>query len=586
MEAVAAVMASEGVDTVFGVAGAALLPLHAALHRSGAVRIVTLRHPESSTHAADGWARATGEVGVSIGTSGLAGSNMLAALSAAFADSVPLVCVAGQARTPPRPGMAAPDVRVGLSGNPGGSSGALPAGVAQMPIDLVEAAKPVTKAVVRLHEPAQAPWVFREAFRTARSGRPGPVLVAVPVEVQRGTCVYDPALDAPLPVDVPAPRPHPVNAAVQLLLEAQRPLILAGAGVVDGDATDELRQLAEYLQVPVQVTLLGKGAFPEDHPLFAGIAGRLPQTRLGNEAFRECDLVLAVGARFGDSRTGGLETYRQGRTFIHVDVEPTQIGRVFEPDLGIVGHPRPTLAALAGHARRSSPQHAPGRWVERVAHLRAVHLGRAEDGPAGPAHVFREIDEAFGRDATFVTALGPYRIWAGQVRAAVHRPRRHLVCGQAGLLGWELPGALGAKCALRDAPVVAVLGTRSFRSVMADVPVAVHHRLPVVIVVLDDAYLEQNRPARPAASDPADVGLPSCEGPVDHVTLMAAFGCAARRVQRVDAIAGALRWAAVEAEAAQLPVLVEIAVAPDPATATGRAPADEPGPAPDLVPAD
>jgi tartronate-semialdehyde synthase len=588
MEAVAAVMASEGVDTVFGVPGAALLPLYAALRKSGTIKIITVRHPEGGTHAADGWARATGRVGVSIGTSDLAGSNMLAALSAAFADSVPLVCIAGQARTPARPGAEA------STDLPPVPSAGLPAGVSALPVDLVEAAKPVTKAVVQLDEPAQAPWVFREAFRTARSGRPGPVLVAVPVEVQRGTCVYDPRGDAPLPVEVPAPRPHPVNAAVQLLLEAQRPIILAGAGVVDGNATDELRQLAEYLQVPVQVTLLGKGAFPENHPLFAGTAGRLPYTRLGNAAFRESDLVLAVGARFGGSRTGGLETYRQGRTFIHVDVDPTQIGRVFEPDLGIVGHPKPTLAALCSHARRSSPQHAPDRWVERVAHLRATHLSRVEEGLSGPARVFREIDEAFGRDAIFVTAIGAYRIWAGQLLPPVHRPRRHLVCGQAGLLGWEVPAALGAKSGLKDAPVVAVVGARSFRSVMADVPVAVHHRLPVVIVVLDDAYLEQARQVRQGGpgTGPRSVDLDlhhldmhHSEGSVDHPMLMAAFGCAARRVERVDAIAGALRWATVEAEAAQLPVLVEIAVAQTLATPTATTRA-EPTQAPDLVPAD
>jgi tartronate-semialdehyde synthase len=552
MEAVAAVVASEGVDTVFGVPGAALRPLYAALSTSGAITIVTMRHPDSGTHAADGWARATGKVGVSIGTCDLAGSNPLAALSTALSDSVPLVCIAGQARTPPRPG----------------TSGAQPVPA----VDLVEAAKPVTKAVVQLDEPAQAPWVFREAFRTARSGRPGPVLVAVPVEVQRGTCVYDPRVDAPLPVPVLAPRPQPINAAVQMLLEAQRPIILAGAGVVDGDATDELRQLSEYLQVPVQVTLRGKGAFPEDHPLFAGTAGRLPQTRLGNATFRESDLVLAVGARFGDSRTGGLETYRPGRTFIHVDVDPTQLGRVFEPDLGIVGHPKPTLAALCGHARRSSPQHAPGRWVERVARLRAVHLG-AEDA-AWPARAFREIDEALGRDARFVTGLGAYRLWAGLLRHPAPPPRRHLVRGQAGLLGWELPAALGARSALQDAPVVAVVGTRSFRAVMADVPVAVQHRIPVVVIVLPDPVLE------PPAGDAAE---PVPEAAVDHVALMRAFGCVARRVERADAVGGALRWAAVEAERTQLPVLVDIAVTPPDVAAAAQGRTEELA---DLVPAD
>ncbi len=326
MEAAVAVMESEGVDTVFGIPGAAILPLYAAMRKSS-IKHITVRHEEGGTHAADGWSRVTGKVGVCIGTSGPAGTNMITGLYTALADSIPMICITGQA----------PKAKLHQE--------------AFQAVDIVEIAKPVTKWAVQLKEPGQAPWVFREAFRIAQSGRPGPVLIDLPIDVQRGLCNYDPMIDSALPIDVAEPSPERVRAAVEMLAGASRPLILAGGGVIIADATTELRELAESLNIPVQVTLMGKGAFPENHELFAGMAGIQTQTRWGNQSFLESDLVLAIGARFGDRHTGDLSVYTAGRKFIHVDIEPTQLGKVFEPDLGIVGHARPTLAALSSQAR-------------------------------------------------------------------------------------------------------------------------------------------------------------------------------------------------------------------------------------------
>ena len=563
MEAVAAVLESEGVDTVFGIPGAAILPLYAALRKSG-IKHLTVRHEEGGTHAADGWARSTGKVGVSIGTSGPAGTNMITGLYTALADSIPMICITGQA---PRAKLHQEAFQA---------------------VDIVEIAKPVTKWAVQLKEPAQAPWVFREAFRIARSGRPGPVLIDLPLDVQKGTCVYDPALDAPLPIDVPLPRPQPIAAAVQMLLDAERPIILAGGGVIGAEAWDELRLLAEHLQVPVQVTLMGKGAFPEDHPLFAGMAGLQTQTRWGNAAFLESDLVLAVGARFGDRHTGDLETYRRGRRFIHVDIEPTQIGKVFEPDLGIVGHAKPTLAALGEHARHASPQHAPGRWAERVAQLRGTLLRRDDfdDVPIKPPRVYRELNRAFGPDTTFVTAIGLYQIWSGQFQETF-RPRHYLVCGQAGPLGWEVPAAIGVKCAFPEKPVVAVVGDYSFQFLMEEVAVAAQYRIPFVIVMVNNEYLGLIRQAELGYDMNYAVDLHYGEGGIDHVTLMNAFGCPARRVEHPGDIADALSWATLESEAQQLPVLVEVMVEREANAAMGQSldAIKEFEPVPDLVPA-
>jgi len=564
MEAVAAVLESEGVDTVFGIPGAAILPLYAALRKSG-IKHLTVRHEEGGTHAADGWARATGKVGVTLGTSGPAGTNMITGLYTALADSIPIICITGQA---PRNKLHQEAFQA---------------------VDIVEIAKPVTKWAVQLKEPGQAPWVFREAFRIARSGRPGPVLIDLPLDVQRGLCFYDPEVDAPLPVEVPEPRFEPVRAAVEMLLAAERPLILAGGGVIGGEAWEELRDLAEYLQVPVQTTLMGKGAFPEDHPLFAGMAGIQTQTRWGNAAFLESDLVLAVGARFGDRHTGDLETYRRGRKFIHVDIEPTQLGKVFEPELGIVGHAKPTLAALDACARHRSAQRATGAWTERVAELRSTLLRRDDfdDVPIKPPRVYREINEVFGPDTTFVTAIGLYQIWSGQFQQTF-RPRHYLVCGQAGPLGWEIPAAIGVKCAYPDKPVVAVVGDYSFQFLMEEIAVAAQYQIPFVIVMVNNEYLGLIRQAELGYDMNYAVDLHYGEGGIDHVKLMEAFGCPARRVEQPGEIADALRWATLEAEAAQLPVLVEIMVEREANAAMGQSldAITEFEPVPDLVPVD
>jgi len=547
MRAAVAVMESEGVDVVFGVPGAAILPLYAALQHSG-IRHLTVRHEEGGTHAADGWARATGKVGVSIGTSGPAGTNMVTGLYTALADSVPIVCITGQA---PRAKLHQEAFQA---------------------VDIVEIARPVTKWAVQLKEPGQAPWVFREAFRIARSGRPGPVLIDLPVDVQKGLCRYDPALDGPLPVEVPVPAVEPVRAAVRMLLEARRPLILAGGGVIGGEACAELRELAEHLQVPVQVTLMGKGAFPEDHPLFAGMAGIQTQTRWGNAAFLESDLVLAVGARFGDRHTGDLEVYRRGRRFVHVDIEPTQLGRVFEPDLGIVGHARPALAALAKEAQAQVAGRRADDWVHRVGELRATLPRRDDfdDVPIKPPRVYRELNAHFGPDTAFVTAIGLYQIWSGQFQQTF-RPRHYLVCGQAGPLGWEVSAAMGVKCAFPDRPVVAVVGDYSFQFLMEEVAVAAQYRIPFVIVMVNNEYLGLIRQAELGYDMNYAVDIHYGDGGIDHVKLMEAFGCPAQRVERPEDIAGALAWASAESERAQLPVLVEVMVEREANAAMGPA---------------
>ena len=295
MDAVVRVMESEGVDVVFGVPGAAILPLYKALATSS-IRHVSVRHEEGGTHAADGYARVTGKVGVNIGTSGPAGTNMITGLYTAMADSIPMICITGQAPT---------DV---LHKE------------AFQAVDIVEIAKPVTKWAVQVKETAQLPWAFRQAFRIAREGRPGPVLIDLPLNVQKGPEVdWDPDWDRALQFDRPAPNPAAIREAVAMLLQAERPMLMPGGGVILSEAAPALMALAEYLQVPVTPTYMGKGAIPEDHPLYAGVVGIQTSQRHANALFLESDLILAVGARFADRHTGDLDVYRGERGPLTLD---------------------------------------------------------------------------------------------------------------------------------------------------------------------------------------------------------------------------------------------------------------------------
>ncbi|WP_441297549.1 glyoxylate carboligase [Actinosynnema sp. ALI-1.44] len=552
MQAVVEVLKSEGVDTAFGCPGAAILPLYKALEVVGGIEHLIVRHEEGATHMADGWARTSGKVGVAIGTSGPAGTNMITGLYTAQADSIPMLCITGQA------------VSSKLHQE------------AFQAVDIVEIAKPVTKWAVQVKEAAQAPWIFREAFRIARSGRPGPVLIDLPLDVQKQEIEWDGTIDAPLPVNPVEPHRPRVERALDMLLAAEKPLLLAGGGVILGEAHEHLRDLAEYLQIPVQATLMGKGALDEDHPLYAGMTGIQTSQRYGNASFLEADLVLAVGARFGDRHTGDLATYRGERQFIHVDIEPTQLGKVFAPDLGIVADAKLFLRAVLDLARQRGARRAAGQWVTRIQELKAT-MTRREDFDAVPVkapRVFKEINEFYGADTYFVTAIGLYQIWSGQHQVA-HKPRHYQVCGQAGPLGWEIPAAIGVKKALKhtepDAEVVGVVGDYSFQFLVEELAVAAQYDVPFVLIMLNNEYLGLIRMAEDHGGYDMnyEVDIHYDTVGTDNVKIMEAYGCSGRRVTQPGEIQDALAWARKQAEATSRPVLVEIMIEREANTANG-----------------
>lgn len=547
MQAVVEVLKSEGIDTVFGCPGAAILPLYKAMEQDGGIEHLIVRHEEGATHMADGWSRTTGNVGVAIGTSGPAGTNMITGLYTAQADSVPILCITGQAAVSKLHQEAF------------------------QAVDIVSIAAPVTKWAVQVKEAAQMPWIFREAFRIARSGRPGPVLIDLPIDVQKQEIEWDSSIDEPLPVPKVAPSDARVDRALEMLLAAERPLLLAGGGVILGEASAELLDLAEFLQIPIQATLMGKGAIDEDHPLYAGMTGIQTSQRYGNASFLESDLVLALGARFGDRHTGDLATYRGDRKFIHVDVEPTQIGKVFGPDLGIVADTKLFLRALLEKAKARGPR-AAGEWVDRCQELKRTLLRREDFDtvPVKAPRVFKEINDFYGPDTYFVTAIGLYQIWSGQHQKA-HKPRHYQVCGQAGPLGWEIPAAIGVKKARPDAEVVGIVGDYSFQFLVEELAVGAQYDVPFVLIMLNNEYLGLIRMAEDHGGYDMkyEVDIHYDTSGSDNVKIMEAYGCSGIRVADPSEIRGSLEWARKEADRTSRPVLVEIMIEREGNTANG-----------------
>jgi tartronate-semialdehyde synthase len=541
MDAVVGVMENEDVEVAFGVPGAAILPLYKALSKSEEIRHYSVRHEEGGTHAADGYARVTGKVGINIGTSGPAGTNMITGLYTCMADSIPMICITGQAQTH------------------------LLHKEAFQAVDIVEIAKPVTKWAVQVKEPAQLVWTFREAFRIAQEGRPGPVLIDLPLDVQKSGLEvdFDPERGGPLHFEKPEPRPNAVRQAIEMILEAERPILMPGGGVIIADASEELVELAEYLQVPVSPTYMGKGTINEDHELYAGIVGLQTQQRYANQIFLESDLAVGIGNRWADRHTGDLGTYRGNRKFIHLDIDPRQIGRVFPPDLAIVSDAKLGLQAMLDTARTMTSARQPDEWVERVDELRSTLLRKMDfdDVPVKPQRAFKEMNEFFDEDAIMVTAIGLYQIFSGQFQKT-YQPRHYLCCGQAGPLGWEVPACIGVKLGKPENLVVGVVGDYSFQFLMEEVAVAVQYKVPYVLVMLNNAYMGLIRQSElPYDMNFAvDIGYegPDSEYGIDNVMVMEAMGAMGRRVRRPEEIKDALEWAVRSSNERRVPALVEI----------------------------
>ncbi|HEY3263151.1 MAG TPA: glyoxylate carboligase, partial [Pseudonocardiaceae bacterium] len=394
--AAVAILEREGVTAAFGVPGAAINPLYAAMRASGGINHVLARHVEGASHMAEGYTRTrAGNIGVCIGTSGPAGTDMITGLYSASGDSIPILCITGQA---PVSRLHKEDFQA---------------------VDIASIAAPVTKMATTVLEPAQVPGVFQRAFYLMRSGRPGPVLIDLPFDVQLAEIEFDADTYQPLPVSKPSPTRAQAVKVMEMMAGKERPLIVAGGGIVNADAADLLVEFAELVNVPVVPTLMAWGTIPDDHRLWAGMVGLQTSHRYGNASFLRSDFVLGIGNRWANRHTGGLEVYRRGREFVHVDIEPTQIGRVFPPDYAIVSDAGTALEVFIDAAREwRDGGRLPDRnaWVDECdkrkrAMQRRTHF---DDVPIKPQRVYEEMNRAFSRNARYVTTIGLSQIAGAQ----------------------------------------------------------------------------------------------------------------------------------------------------------------------------
>lgn len=549
VQAAVRVLEREGITCAFGVPGAAINPFYAALRELGSIRHVLARHVEGASHMADGYSRAKpGNIGVCIGTSGPAGTDMITGLYAAIADSIPILCITGQA---PRAKLYKEDFQA---------------------IDIESIAKPVTKWSVTVREPGLVPRVFQQAFHVMRSGRPGPVLIDLPIDVQTAEIEFDLDTYEPLPVYKPRASRRQAEKAIAMLAEAERPLIVAGGGIINVGAADRLVELAELTGVPVIPTLMAWGVIPDDHPLMAGMVGLQTSHRYGNSTFVKSDFVLGIGNRWANRHTGSVESYTKGRRFVHVDIEPTQIGRVFNPDLGIVSDAGAALDLLVEVAREAK---AAGRlrdwsgWAGECEHRKKHMLRRShyDQVPLKPQRVYQEMNEEFGRDTCYVTTIGLSQI-AGAQFLHVYKPGHWINCGQAGPLGWTLPAALGVRAADPEREIVALSGDYDFQFLIEELAVGAQHKLPYLHVVVNNSYLGLIRQSQRGFQMDFEVSLSfdninseevGAYG-VDHVAVAEGLGCKAVRVTSPNQFKEAFATARALMREHQVPVVLEFIV--------------------------
>jgi acetolactate synthase-1/2/3 large subunit len=529
-----AALEREGVEACFGMPGGASLPIYDALHGSR-IRHVLMRHEAAAGHAAEGYARATGRVGVALATSGPGATNLVTAICDAHMDSTPTVFITGQVRT------------------------ALRGTNAFQEADVIGITHPIVKhsiAVERSDDVAQA---IHEAFHLARTRRPGPVLVDVPSDVAAGPArerVHPPAL--PGYRSSVTPHPGQVRRAARALAAAERPVLYAGGGVVHADAAAELAALADVAGLPVTTTLMALGAFPAADPRWLGMLG-MHGTRVANLAMDEADLIVAVGARFDDRVTGDLASFARGAKVVHVDVDAAEIGKNVAAHVPVVGDARRALAEIAAALRELDP--SPARlagWWARLEGWRAAHPPRrAVHGEhIDPEAALDALDAALGADAIVTTDVGQHQMWAAN-RLRFERPRRWITSGGLGTMGFGLPAALGAQVARPEAPVICVSGDGSLLMHLQELATAAQEGLPVKVVLLDNRSLGMVRQQQDlfwgGRRVAVDLGAP------DWPLLARGFGVAGRAVAEPDALGDAL--AATLAEPG--PALLQVAIAPE-----------------------
>jgi acetolactate synthase-1/2/3 large subunit len=521
-QAIVASLEAEGCDTLFGFPGGVVIPLYDALYDAKHLRHILVRHEQGAVHAADGYARATGKVGVCLATSGPGATNLVTGIANAYLDSVPIVAITGQVR----------DDLIGTD--------------AFQEADVTGITLPIVKHSYLVHSPAEIPQVIHEAFHIAATGRPGPVVIDVPVTAELGELTYKRPDGPQLPGYKPTLKGHvkQIRAAARALADAERPVLYVGGGVISAGAADELHRLAELLQVPVTTTLMGLGAFDERTPLSLGMLG-MHGTVPANYAVHECDLLVGVGVRFDDRVTGKLSAFApQAKAIIHIDVDPAEIGKNVEPTIPIVGDARHVLAGLLGELEKM--ERRPGRtdaWLRKIDHWKdefALHYDEPKDGLA-PQFVVQEIERVTGGDAIIVTDVGQHQMWS-TLYFHYSFPRQWISSGGLGTMGFGLPASLGAKLGRPDKTVIDISGDGGFQMTMQELATAVNYDIPVVVAILNNGYLGMVRQWQDLFWNKR-YSFTCIDVQPDFAMLAEAFGAKGMRVTQADQVGDALREA-------------------------------------------
>ena len=520
-EAIVQILVKEGISDAFGIPGAGINPVYKYL-KDAPIDHYCMRHEEACAHAADGFFRASHKIALAICTSGPGATNLVTGLYTANIDSIPFLAITGQA-----------------------NSWQLSQDAFQC-VDIAGICAPVAKKTWCVTDAQKLPDILRDAFYLMRSGKPGPVLIDLPLDIQMADIDFDIESYKPAEVGLPAPGASDIGKALDMLDDSKSPVIIMGGGVTLSKSEHELISFAEYLQIPVITTYMAKGGMPLDHPLNAGHAGIQVGQPIGNKVFLESDMVLGVGCRFTDRHTGNLQIYKGSRKFIHIDIEQGQIGKVFTPDLGIVSDAKLALNALLAEAQNRNMKPVNPERAANVPTLRAQLRRKTlfDQIPMLPHRVFHEINDAFDSDTYFTVGCGITQIWSGQLQD-IDKPGKYLPSGGAGTLGYEIPAAFGVKTAFPDSTVCTILGDFGFTFMGEEIAVAAAYEKPIIVVIVNNAYLgliRQNQLGAYGFQYAVDMPY-NQDGRIDYVKVAEGFGCMAERVHTPEDLAKALQKA-------------------------------------------
>ncbi|MFW5986624.1 MAG: acetolactate synthase large subunit [Methanohalophilus sp.] len=507
----------ENVEVIFGYPGGALLQIYDEIYKSD-LRHVLVRHEQAAAHAAEGYARATGKVGVCLATSGPGATNLVTGIANAYMDSIPMVALTGQV---PR----------SMIGND-----------AFQEANITGITMPITKHNYLVQDAKDLPRIIKEAFHIASTGRPGPVLIDLPKDITTEVIEFS----YPDKVDLKGYKPtykgnlQQVKRAASAIENAHRPLIYAGGGILGSNASEELLQFAEHIQTPVTTTLTGIGGFPTQHPLYIGMPG-MHGTKYANYAIQECDLLIAVGARFDDRVTGKLASFASNAKILHIDIDPAEISKNIKVDIPIVGDAKNILSSLNKYVKPVE-QETRKEWLERIEGWKKsypLHYVGEQDG-LKPQYIIEQIYQAC-KDAIIVTEVGQHQMWAAQYYK-FSQPRSFITSGGLGTMGYGYPAAIGAKVGKPDRVVFNIAGDGSFQMNSQEIATAVQNDIPVIVAIMNNGYLGMVRQWQELFFEKR-YSHTCIRDSVDFVKLAQAYGAVGIRVEKPSEVKPALEKA-------------------------------------------